>query len=416
MAQLQTYSLPDIAATAEKFAKIREFQTDVRGLIGRSVELHVCQVTIVGRLHAILKGSPGVAKSMTVDAIAEHLVGVTTFKTQAYKQSKEEQFVGPVSMKAMIEEDEYVRKTKNRAAAVKLLIIDELTRAPRSLLPIFQGMMVERMFDAGYGMAPVPLNSLFGTVNHLPPDPELEAFLDRFAMKLIVQGPRSREEFVQILKGAARRDAQGVTPVPDELLISDEELTAFQQFVKQVRVPDDIYDTIGELWANVLALDIVPSPRRYNDIVRAMKSTAALDGRDEVLLDDLQMAQHSLWSTEEEAPIVYAEVVKFASSWIKAKAELLDGFSETLDRLGQIQALVSGGADTSTHVEIDDKDRSIMDHGVKLVGDQRKLRDLVERHVNDATGQDTSELSAALTQIDAAKSWVQERLLGGLTL
>lgn len=413
-------------AIAEKFSGARAFQRDEVGLVGRETELYVAEVAIIAKLHIILHGSPGVAKSMTIDGLAAHLPDLNKFKTQAYKASPPEQFLGPVSIKGM-EHDKFVRIVKGKLPDVELAIIDELARAPRAVLPAFQGMMVEREFDSGDGVMPVPLTSLIGTVNHLPDDPELEAFLDRFALKLIVKGPSSQDEFVRIMELALRRREHGVPTIPDELRIAGYELHAFQRFVEQVQVPGELLIGLGEIWANLLAEGIAPSTRRYVDATKAMQAVALLDGRDECMLDDLQIAQHVLWTTEEEAPRVYAEVVAHASEWVKQKAELMDSFQEILDRLGQVQSLVAGGADTTAKVEIKDAEGepivdpsganlSITDHAIKLVNEQRKLSELIERHQSEAAGRDTADLDAVISQIDGARQWVTDRIMGGLAI
>jgi MoxR-like ATPase len=409
----QTFNL---AAIATKMAGIREFQETERGLIGRRAEMHVTQVAIAAKLHILLYGPPGVAKSMTVDGILKHIPSTRQFKTQAFKASPPEQFLGPLSIKRMAE-DEFVRVITNRLADCEVAFIDELSRAPRAVLPAFQGMMVEREFDAGNGMQRVPLMSLIGAVNHLlEDDTELAAFFDRFTLKLIVSPPPSQDQFTQILKGAIDRRFAGEPGIPDELLITSEELGDLQEFVNSVHIPDDVIDRMGELWSNLSGIGIAPSIRRYVDLTKAMQACAALDGRHEVIQDDLQVAQHSLWTSADERPLVYKEVVAFASEWVKDKAKLMDAFADSIDRLGQLQALIASGSDASATVEVKEKSKSIRDHGITLLDEQRKLRNQVERHIADASGQDTAELTATLSQMDAAKSWVSDALLGGLSL
>jgi MoxR-like ATPase len=403
------------AATAEKFARIRDFQETEVGLIGRRTEMLVTQVALAAKLHMLLYGTPGVAKSMTVDGILKHLAGLRQFKTQAYKASPPEQFLGPISLKRMAE-DEFVRIVKNRAPSADICYIDEIARAPRALLPAFQGMMVEREFDAGEGAQKIPLMSLIGTCNHLPDDPELEAFFDRFTLKLTVKPPATQDQFTQILRGALRRREAGYPDIPGELVIDCPELEAFQRHVETIPVPDPVLGRFGELWANLVGAGIEPSIRRYADVTRAMQACAALDGRDEVIEDDLQIAQHALWTTPEQAEPVYKEVVRFASEWTKAKAELLESFAESLDRLGQVQSMVAGGAESTAHVTIDGTDGSITTHAVKVVNEQGKVRRLIEKHIGEATGQDVSALKAALLEIEAGKAWVEARVLGGMAL
>jgi hypothetical protein len=81
-----------------------------------------------------------------------------------------------------------------------------------------------------------------------------------------------------------------------------------------------------------------------------------------------------------------------------------------------LQALVAGGASSKEQVTIDSDEKSILDHGLKVVSAQRKARKLIETHIGAATGQDISELESALAQIDSNAEWVSDKLLGGLRI
>lgn len=417
---MSTITVPDIAAIAAKLNAIPDFLEKECGLIGRRNETRLLLICLGAKLHILYYGSPGVAKSMTVDGVRRHFPEMTQFKTQAYKASPPEQFVGQISIKGMAE-DRLYRLIEGKLPDVQVAVVDEVARAPQAILPMFQGMMVEREFDSGEGVQPVPLETFIGTVNNVPDNPELEAFFDRFTFKTIVNGPQSQEEFLAIMESSLKRRQFGLPDVPDELLVTQAELVAFQEFVPTVVVPRSLKLKLAELWANVLALDIDVSPRRWGDLLLGMQCNAALDGREECTDDDLQIAMHSLWMRPEDAPKVYGEVIKHASQWVKAKADLIETFKSTLDRLAQVQAAVAAGGKPSTSVTIGDADdpeaqKSLMDHGIRVVDEQRTTRELIEAHIAASTGQDTSELEAVLTQMDATREWIQDRLVGGLKI
>lgn len=413
---MPTSTAVEIEATASKLAAMPSWLEDERGLVGRRTETSLTTIAIAARLHMLLYGSPGTAKSMTIDSVLKHLLDARQFKTQAFKASPPEQFLGPISIKRMAD-DEFIRIVTNRLADCDFAFIDELSRAPRAVLPAFQGMMVEREFDAGNGIQPVPLMSLFGAVNHLlEDDSELAAFFDRFTLKVMVMPPPSQDQFTQIMRGALNRREQGEAIVPDELLITRSELVDFQRHVETIHTPDSVLDKLGELWANLLGVGISPSIRRYVDLTKAMQAQAAIEGRDEVLEDDLQLAQHSLWTAEAERKAVYGQVVKFASEWVKANAEVLNSFADSVDRLGQIQALVASGSDASTRVTISETERSLRDHAIQLVSEQRLIDSSIERQKQDAQGRDVAELETIQSQIVASRQWISDRLMAGLSI
>jgi MoxR-like ATPase len=411
-----TTTLYTVAETAERMAGILDFQENERGLVNRRTEMRGLQTALIGRLHVMLHGLPGVAKSLTVDGVLMHMPELRLFATQMSKVSPPEQLLGPISLRAMAE-DRFTRITTGKLADCEVAFVDELPRGPRALLPAMHSAMVERRFDAGDGYVDIDLMTLIGTSNHLPDDEEIAAFLDRFALKYVVKGPQSQQQFMDIMRGALQRDERGEPTIPDELVVSIDELKHAQKAREAVNVPDAILATFGELWSNLLAAGVQPSPRRYVDVVRAMQATALLEGRDEVGEDDLQVATHSLWTSEDEIPVVYENVVAFASTWVKERAQLLDTFQGVLDRLGTVQSMVASGADAGEQVEVNEKKRSLTDHGLAVVGEQRKLRPLIEQHIASASNKNAAaDLEAALTQMDAAKDWVSDRLLGGLNI
>lgn len=407
--------MPTIAETAGKLAALPDALESEFGLVGRRTEIQVTVIAIAARLHVLLYGTAGVAKSMTVDSVLAHLADLRQFKTQAFKASPPEQFLGPISIKGMAE-DRFERIVTGRAADAEIFFCDELSRAPRAVLPAFQGMMVEREFDAGNGAKKVPLMTLIGAVNHLlEDDSELAAFFDRFTLKLMVAPPPSQDQFVQIMRGAVERGRAGKPNITD-LIVGRDELVAFQDHVRTVNVPPAVLDKLGEMWANLAGVGISPSIRRYTDLVKAMQAQAAIDGRDEILEDDLQLAQHSLWTAADEREPVYREVVKFASEWVKENSAITESFADTIDRLGQIQALIASGSEASKVTDIGEKTRSLRDHALALVSEQRQIGTLIEKQKADAQGRDTGDLEAMLTQIDSTRQWISDRLMAGLTI
>ena len=89
---MSTIAVPSVAAIADKLSGIPEFIENEVGVIGRRTEMQILLICIGGKLHPLMYGSPGVAKSMTVDAIRRHFPHMTQFKTQAYKASPPSSF------------------------------------------------------------------------------------------------------------------------------------------------------------------------------------------------------------------------------------------------------------------------------------------------------------------------------------
>lgn len=396
-----------VSTIIDKFKAILDFQ-DAR-IINRRHELLVMQIAFVAKVHVVLHGPPGNGKSMTADGIVSHFPDARIFKTQAYKASTPEQFLGPISFKAM-ENDEYRRITKGKFADCDFAYVDELPRAPKPVMTSFQGGMVEREFDNGNGPEPIDLRTFIGTSNHLPDDEELQAFFDRFCFKLIIEPPQSQDDIRAIIRGGIERRAgrQSLQP-PVELMVELWELDALHDAANQVVVPDDFEIAVADLYANLVGEGVTFSPRRLADFVGACQAAALLDGRTEVMQDDILLADDSLWSAEEDRELVHSHVVKFASEWQKEKSELIDSYDELKDKLVKIQSKASQLVGQSIP-------REMTNEGIDIINEQANLRPLVEKHIAAAAGRDTSALDGMLGEMDNAKKYVQDRLLGGLEL
>jgi MoxR-like ATPase len=346
---------------------------------------------------------------MSVDGLLRHLPEIRQVKTQAYKASSPEQFLGPISFKAM-EEDKYRRNVTRKFADCEVFYCDEVPRAPRAVLPAFQGGMVEREFDNGDGPEPIDLMTFIGTSNHIPDDDELEAFFDRFLWKLVIAPPSSQLSFVSILRGGVERRAQGAAKsaeIDPATIVTREELELLQVAATQVEVPDEVLEALAEVWSNLTGSGVVASVRRYNDFVLGLQAAALLDGRDAVNTDDLMLGEHALWSAEQDIEAVRAEVVKHASDWMRETANVLDVHAESHDQFAKMQNDLAQGADKA----------ALRSSALDLIQEQKDtLRPMVERQIADAQGRDVSRLENALAEIDQTREWVSSNLLGGLSV
>lgn len=403
-----TTTHPKIDALASRFKDMLDFR-DAR-LVERRRSLWIMQVSLVANLHVVLYGNPGNAKSMTVDGILRHFPGIKLFKTQAFKASTPEQFLGPISIKAM-EQDEYRRIITGKFADCDVAYIDELPRAPKPAMTAMQGGMVEREFDNGAGPQPIPLKTLVGTANHLPDDEELQAFFDRFTFKLNVKAPQTQEAIVSILSNGIERERNpNYEVIPSELLIEPAELAAMTEFLPMIEVPESFLDSMAELYSNLVGIGITPSLRRLNDLRRGVQAAALLDGRDEVMQDDIMIAADSMWSSLAEVDKVYSEVAKFASEWVRDSAELHASYDESRDSMTAIQEKVGKLSPGER------PPKEITNEAIDLLEAQKTLRGLVEKQIALSGGRDVSALDQIKADMDDTRAWVSRRLLGGLEL
>lgn len=407
-------------ALLEKVSDIFEYQN------GELVERReALWVTLLGlftpRFHTLLWGPAGVAKSMLFDGLAQHAPSMLWFKTPAFKGSPPEQFLGPISLKAMTDEDNerYERIVRGKFGWCEFCFVDELLRAPRAVLPVFQTGMSDGSMDNGNGLEPIPLRTFYAATNHLVEsgDDDLAAFNDRFAAKISVEPVQAQESAIQIMDGfLARRAANGVsTPIPPDLILTREEIDLLTESSQQMAVPHEVLESVAQLRSNLLAAGIQPSMRRINQLLAAMQTDALLRGQDAVSADQIQLGKVSLWTDPDERERVEKEVLQFASEWDRNAANLLDQYDGSADASefatrSEFLKLQSDYAQTTASGVT----REMTDTGLRILRNMNDLRPEIETHIAEAAGRDTHRLEAALEEMTLAREWVSAKLMGGL--
>jgi MoxR-like ATPase len=417
-----TKQAAQLDALLEKVSNIFEFQNNQ--LVERREALWV---TLLGlftpRFHVLLHGPPGVAKSMLFDGLARHAPDMLWFKTPAFKGSPPEQFLGPISLAAMTDEENerYERIVRGKFGWCEFCFVDELLRAPRAVLPVFQTGMSDGAMDNGSGLAPIPLRTFYAATNHLieSGDDDLAAFNDRFAAKLSIEPIQAQESAIHVMQGfLARRASNNVAaPLSDDLILSRDEIDLLTERSQQIVVPVEVLESVAQLRSNLLAAGMEPSIRRINQLLAAMQTDALLRGKDEVSEDQIQLGKVSLWTDPDEREPVEKEVLQFASEWDRAAAELLDDYDGSSDgsdfaTRSEFLKLQSDFAQTGPN----DVTSEMTNAGLKILRNHQILQPKIEKHIAEATGRDTHRLDAVLEEMNLARRWITDRLMGGLDM
>jgi MoxR-like ATPase len=170
-----------------------------------------------------------------------------------------------------------------------------------AILNTLLSLINERRFHNGARMEPTPLISLFGASSELPDDPALQAFNDRFLLRLEVEPVGSAQLSDLLNRGWEReRTRELESGEPPVLLIDD--LRELSDCVREVDiglVRGILADLVGELIAQGVTL----SDRR---IVRAQKLVAAaalLREEGTARPRDLWPIAH-LWTVRSDAALV----------------------------------------------------------------------------------------------------------------
>ena len=262
-----------------------------RVIVGQDHLLENVLIALLARGHLLVEGMPGLAKTLTVNTLAQAL--------QA--QFKRIQFTPDLMPADLIGSRVFhprdaVFQTLLGPVFANLLLADEINRAP----PKVQSALLEAMQEgqvtiAGQSHAlPKPF-VVMATQNPIETEgtyPLPEAQVDRFMMKIIIDYPNADEEFVVVQRVIGPK--QQVQPV-----ITHDELLQMQSVCKQVYVdPSLIRYAVslsaatrdpGRFGLEALAPLLMhgASPRASIWMIEAARALAALRGRAYVLPEDL---------------------------------------------------------------------------------------------------------------------------------
>jgi MoxR-like ATPase len=303
--------------------QLHEVVTAIRDAIGRVI---VGQRSLVDRLlvalltnnHALIEGVPGLAKTLTVQTLAQ-VLDATFSRVQFTPDLLPTDITGTLIFNPR-EGDFAVRRGP---IFVNIVLADEINRAPAKVQSALLEAMQERQVSIGgeAHLLPDPFMVL-ATQNQIDQEgtyPLPEAQLDRFMLKILVDYPGREDERV-ILAQSLDQEMPALQPVAGL-----EEIAALRTAVRAVEVNDSLREYIlrlvestrepGRYGLDELAplIEFGASPRAATFLARGVQALAFVRGRGYATPDDVKelapdVLRHRLvLSYEAEAQSVSAE-------------------------------------------------------------------------------------------------------------
>jgi len=303
--------------------QLHEVVTAIRDAIGRVI---VGQRSLVDRLlvalltnnHALIEGVPGLAKTLTVQTLAQ-VLDATFSRVQFTPDLLPTDITGTLIFNPQ-EGDFAVRRGP---IFVNIVLADEINRAPAKVQSALLEAMQERQVSIGgeAHLLPDPFMVL-ATQNQIDQEgtyPLPEAQLDRFMLKILVDYPGREDERV-ILAQSLDQEMPALQPVAGL-----EEIAALRTAVRAVEVNDSLREYIlrlvestrepGRYGLDELAplIEFGASPRAATFLARGVQALAFVRGRGYATPDDVKelapdVLRHRLvLSYEAEAQSISAE-------------------------------------------------------------------------------------------------------------
>lgn len=261
-------------------------------IIGQNEMLDQCVLALLCRGHALLEGVPGIAKTLTIKALA----GVLQLQFQRVQATSD---LMPADILGTSVLNMATSTFAFHAGPVftDLLLVDEVNRMP----PRTQAALLECMEEQQVTVEGTrhPLSSfftVFATQNPIEFEgtyPLPEAQLDRFLLKINVTYPTAAEETSLLVRFQQGFDSRNLAPLDLQALDPALLARAREEVRTGVRVDESLFDYVVRVvraTRQSAALSLGGSPRAAVCLMQAAKATAAMDARDYVIPDDVKAA------------------------------------------------------------------------------------------------------------------------------
>lgn len=325
-----------------------------QGVYEKDTELGMALLAAVAGESVLLLGPPGVAKSMVARRVKEAFSGAKSFEYLMSRFSTPDEIFGPVSISRLKTDDLYERNTHGFMPDADVVFLDEIWKAGPAILNTLLTIINEKVFRNGRDETHVPLKLLIGASNELPAEGEgLEALWDRFLVRIVSGCVKIEDNFYRILLQPTAPGNADVAEAVAQLAIRPEEYAEWSQQIDTITVPEQVLRVITFIRRQLTSLPldeteesanrthhIYVSDRRWQHIVRLLRTSAFMHSRQSVELQDMMVLVNCLWNDPVEIEPIRRLVVRAIMSDFATRIKQMQAsMSIDLRRARAIEAL-----------------------------------------------------------------------------
>jgi MoxR-like ATPase len=248
-------------------------------------------IAVLCQGHALLEGVPGIAKTLTVKALGR-LLGLEFQRVQCTSDLMPADILGTTIVNITTGAFQLHRGP----AFSELLLVDEVNRMPPRTQAALLECMEERQITIDGTRHPLSERfSVFATQNPIEFEgtyPLPEAQLDRFLVKIEVGYPGKEDEILlleQVQRGIDGRDLTAIGLVPIEAGLLDRARAELGRVTVQPDLLAYVVDICRQTRESP-SLTLGASPRAATNLLRVAKASAAVEGREYLIPDDIKAA------------------------------------------------------------------------------------------------------------------------------
>ena len=293
-----------------------------QGVYEKDEALKLVLLSFISGKSAFLYGPPGTAKSLVARRVAlafdmsdsKKVDSNTFFAYLMNRFSTPEEIFGPIDI-AALKNNKLTRSTQGYLPTAYFAFLDEIWKSSPAILNTLLTIINEKIYRDGNMDIKVPLKGLVCASNEFPaPNQGLEALYDRLIVRLKVLPVEKKTSFEALLKGTDEAQLTITNP------ITLKELQDIAQKAKNATFSQQALRALHTLKASIkshnksLQTDIDQnsepsepiyiSDRRWVAMAMLLRTAAVLSDRDEVLLVDIMLLKHCLWSDETQTQVI----------------------------------------------------------------------------------------------------------------
>ncbi|MCP4696696.1 MAG: AAA domain-containing protein [Gammaproteobacteria bacterium] len=342
--------------------------------IERDTAIDLLILATVCHEHLLLIGSPGTAKTQLV-ANFTRMIDARCFHYLLTRFTEPSELFGPLDLEKF-QQGTYHIRTDGMLPEAQVVFLDEVFQGSSAILNTLLTLVNERVFHNGSVHQHSPLMTVVGASNLLPDDPWLQAFADRFALRLHID-PVPEESLDDLITQGWELELQGIE---NERLAEKGQTIRVASSVK-IKLFLDLYNRLAEVdisqlrpvYASVIrelrAEGIDISDRRVIKGLKLIAGAALMRESDKAEVQDLWPLNY-FWGRPEEAETAKGVVQPKVED---AGGPVLARVREALDIMEDIEVLVQQEANVRTEVAL----------GAHLMTLNRLRREILKDHRGD---------------------------------
>lgn len=289
----------DVEAVDAFVEKYRTLTREIgKVIVGQDEVVKDVLICIFSKGHALLVGVPGLAKTLLVNTIARSL-GLTYSRIQFTPDLMPSDILGT----EILDENRRFRFLKGPVFA-NIILADEINRTPpKTQSALLEAMQEKAVTVAGESHRLTEPFFVLATQNPIEQEgtyPLPEAQLDRFMFNIWLDYPTFEQEIMVVKNTTSDKLAE------PEVVISGNEILFFQELIRRIPVPDNVYEYAVQLaahtrpgtvkahdWANKY-LTWGAGPRASQYLILGAKCNAAINGKYSPDIEDVQAVATSI--------------------------------------------------------------------------------------------------------------------------